>query len=142
MKRWISLFCVTALALLVISATAAEPEKTKIDLGDGFYMVEMIIQSPMGRGGDTVTGMKKGDVYSGSTKIGTATLNAEFDLSGSSAKAIDAAISGTGQNGGSYLRGTTHLSGNTAYGTAYFSYNGKNVTANLSLSCSASGVLS
>lgn len=144
MKRMSALLCVVAmLSVMVCSALAAETkQQEKIDLGDGFYLVETIVQSPLGRAGDTASGTKRGDVYSGSTKIGTASLTAIFDLSGSSAKATDASIDGTGQNGGTYLRGTTRLSGNKAYGTAYFSYNGVQKTVNLTLSCSASGVLS
>ena len=144
MKKFLTFLCVGAaiLSMMNFSALAAAPDQRVIDLGDGFYAVETISQSPTGRSGGSVSGNKTRNIYSGSTLIGIATLNGTFDISGSSAKATDAYIAGTGKNGGAYLRGTTRLSGNTAYGTAYFSYNGAEKSVNISLSCSSDGTIS
>lgn len=144
MKKLCTLLCMFAAILSIIStsAFAAEPKKAVIDLGDGYYAVETIIQYPMGRAGDTVSGAASRDVYYGSKLIGSATLIAIFDISGSSAKAIGGNISGSGSNGGKYINGDTSCSGNTAYGSAIFGYNGGEKSIRLTLSCSPSGVIS
>ncbi len=143
MKKVCTLFCLIMVILSMVSTTvlAAEPEEKVIDLGDGFYVVETIAYSPMMRSAITAGGYKSDNVYYGSTLIGTATLYATFDISGSSAKATAANISGTGKNGGTYSKGATSHSGNTASGTAYFKYNGVQKTLRLSLSCTADGTL-
>lgn len=90
----------------------------------------------MTRAGDSVAGSKTGKVYNGTTQIGTMTVYGEFDISGSSAKATTAGISGSGMNGWSYDRGTTSRSGNKVTGTGYFS-SGSTVKAfSLTLTCS------
>ena len=136
-----SLIAVILTAMTAL-ACAAEPEGNVIDLGGGFYMVETVSSYSLSRGGNLVYGNKSGNVYYESTWIGSATLNATFDISGSAAKAVDAYMEGSGRNGGSYTRGTTSCSGNRASGTAYFSYNGTGKTARLSISCSPDGKLS
>ena len=143
MKKLCAFFCMVVVVLSTIStsALAAEPKEKVIDLGDGFYVVETITQYPMGRSGDTVKGQTSDSVYYGSTLIGTATLYANFDISGSTAKPVYASITGSGYNGGTYLRGTSSSSGNTAFGTAYFKYNGVQKTLNISLSCTSDGTL-
>lgn len=141
-RKLLALLCVFALfCSLVTSALAAEPQKV-IDLGDGFYMVVTLEQQPMTRTGDTVQGSKTGKVYHGTTQIGTVTLMAEFDISGPTAKATRAAISGSGMNGWSYDRGTTSCSGNKATGTAYFSSGGTTKSFVLTMTCSSNGVIS
>lgn len=142
MKKLCAFFCMVVVILSTIStsALATEPEGKVIDLGDGFYVVETITQYPMARSRDTVSGMTTDDLYYGSTWIGTATLSADFDISGSTAKAISASITGYGHSG-TYSRGTASGSGNTAYGTAYFTYNGVQKTLRLSLSCTSDGSL-
>ena len=143
MKKLCALFCMVVVVLSTIStsALAAEPEGKVIDLGDGFYVVETITQYPMARSGNTVSGKKSDDLYYGSTLIGTATLYADFDISGSTAKPVYISVTGSGYNGGAYLRGEPTHSGNTASGTAYFKYNGIPKTLRLSLSCTADGTL-
>jgi len=142
-KNMITGLCAAVMLFSMSSvAFAAEPEKTVVDLGDGFYLVETIERGPVTRAGDTVRGVKKGDLYQGSTLIGTAYLGGTFDISGSTAKAIDADITGTGYNGWSYDRGTTSLSGNRASGTAYFKSGSTTKNVTISLSCSPSGTLS
>ncbi len=96
----------------------------------------------MTRAGTTKTGSKSATVYNGSTVIGRATLTATFDISGSTAKATDATISGSGQNGWSYDYGTTSLSGNKASGTAHFSLGNVTKTLPLSMTCSPNGTIS
>lgn len=130
------------MSIMSFSAFAAESQQRVTDLGDGFYVVETITQYAASRRGNTVSGRNTGNVYYNSTLIGTATLSASFDISGSTARAEDAYITGTGKNGGTYSRGTTRLSGNTAYGTAYFRYNGDERSMTISLSCSPGGALS
>ena len=143
MKKLCALFCMVVVVLSTIStsALAAEPDGKVIDLGDGFYVVETITQYPMARSGNTVSGKKSDDLYYGSTLIGTATLYADFDISGSTAKSVYISVTGSGYNGGRYLRGEPTRSGSTASGTAYFKYNGVQKTLRLSLSCTADGTL-
>lgn len=142
-KRLPAIICAMALlAMLAVPASAVEPEGKVIDLGDGFYMVETVTQYTLTRSGDVVAGNKTGKVYQGSTLVGTATLTAAFDISGSTAKAITASITGSGSNGWSYDHGTTSLSGNKASGTAYFKNGGVQKSLTLNLSCSSSGTIS
>lgn len=144
MKKLCALFCMVVVILSTIStsALAAEPEGKIIDLGDGFYVVETFTQYPMARSGNAViNGEISDDLYYGSTLIGTATLYADFDISGSTAKPVYISVTGSGYNGGTYLRGEPTRSGNTASGTAYFKYNGVQKTLRLSLSCTSDGSL-
>lgn len=144
MKKFCAVFCAIVLVMSTIagSVLAVEPEQTVIDLGDGFYAIDSLVQYPMGRSGDEVCGAKSRNIYYGSTLIGIATLYACFDISGSSAKATAASIAGEGRNGCTYLRGTTSGSGNKASGTAYFRYEGVEKYTTISISCSPSGELS
>lgn len=143
-KRLFALLCAALLVCALIapaSAAAGEPAPVVVDLGDGFYAVETVTYGPMSRSGSTVSGSKTASIYHESLLVGTATLSAQFDTSGSSAVAISAFITGAGYNGWSYSHGTASGSGNTAYGTAYFT-NGlitKHVT--VTLSCSPGGTL-
>ncbi len=141
-KIFASLCAVMMLVSAMTTAVAAEPEKKIVDLGDGFYVVETITYGPISRSGDTVNGKKTGTVYQGSTVVGTATLYGKFDISGSTAKAIDAEIDGSGQNGWGYKNGTTSLSGNKATGTAVFEMGSSTRSLVITLTCSPSGVLS
>ena len=68
--------------------------------------------------------------------IGPATLTAIFDISGRTAMATDAGITGSGQNGWTYDHGTTRLSGNKAYGTACFKSGSTTKSMTLTLTCS------
>lgn len=129
------------MSIVNTTALAAEPEGKFIDLGDGFYAVETITHSPMTRSSDTAGGYVSDNVYYGSTLIGTATLYATFNISGSSVRVAEANISGSGRNGATYSGGKANGSGNTAFGTAGFEYNGVKKTIQLSLSCSPDGKL-
>ena len=130
------------ISLMTPFALAAESKKTVIDLSECFYMVETINIYPMARAGYFVYGDTSGNVYFGSKLIGTVVLKATFDISGSSAKVVNHSISGVGENGGVYVRGSSSYSGNNVYGTATFSYDGVTKTAQLSISCSPDGTLS
>lgn len=142
-KRFSALLCAAVMLVSLLTPTmAADREEKVIDLGDGFYVVETITTYPSTRAGNTASGDKKATLYQGSTLIGTATLYAIFDISGSTAKVVDKEITGTGSNGWSYSRGSTRSSGNTAYGTAYFSNGSTEKRLDISLSCSPSGSLS
>lgn len=142
-KKISALLCLAVMMIsLMTPAMAAEPEEKVIDLGDGFYVVETITYSPVSRSGNTVNGRKSGTVYQGSTVIGQATLHGEFDISGSTAKAVSATIEGSGSNGWEYAGGTTKLSGNTATGTATFRMGSSTKNLVLTLSCSPNGTLS
>ena len=143
MKRLFAfaLLIVVTLSTMTSFAFASEPDKTVIDLGDGFYLQEVTVQRFYSRAGDTAVGHTSGNVYYGSTHIGSATLWGIFDISGSTAKALDSSISGTGYNGRSYTNGTSNCSRNTVSGTAYFNYNGFEKLVNLSISCSPDGTL-
>lgn len=143
MKKLFSLLLAAALtAALAIPASAVDSEETVIDLGDGFYLVEKITYGPTTRAGDSVSGTKDAKLYQGSTMIGKATLLGYFDISGSSAKATRAIISGTGYNGWEYKSGTTSLSGNKATGTAVFEMGSSTKSLVLTLTCSPDGTLS
>lgn len=144
MKRLSTFVCSILIILLTLStpAFAAGTTGNVMDLGDGFYIVEEVNQHSLIRTDNVASGGKTDRVYYGSTLIGTATLWASFDISGSSAKATDAFITGTGNNGGSYVQGTSSYSGNKAYGTAFFRYNGVEKSLRLTLTCSSNGTLS
>lgn len=144
MKKFFTLLftVLTVLSIMSSSVLAAEPDEKVIDLGNGFYAVEIMTQYPTGRSGDTVAGSKTRELYYASTLIGTATLYASFDISGSSAKAVSAGITGEGMNGCTYVKGTASGSGNKATGTATFKYEGIEKKLTISISCSPSGVLS
>ena len=144
MKKVFSLLSAVILVFILSTtpALAVAPEEQIIDLGGGSYAVETITQYSLQRSGDMVYGSKTDKIYYGTSLIGTATLAAAFDISGSTAKATEAAITGSGSNGGTYNRGTTSCSGNTATGTAYFKYSGVDRILRISISCSSSGVLS
>ena len=142
-KKLSALLCGAAMLVsLLTPAMAAEAKEEIIDLGDGFYAVVTVDEGPMTRAGGTKNGSVSAKVYNGSTVIGTATLAATFDLSGATAKATVAAINGTGQNGWSYDHGTTRLSGNKAYGTAYFKSGRTTKSLPLTLTCSPDGTIS
>lgn len=142
-KKFSALLCGAAMLVSLLTPTmAAENKEEIIDLGDGFYAVVTLEEGPMTRAGNTKNGSKSATVYNGSTAIGTATLAATFDLSGATAKATVAAINGTGQNGWSYDHGTTRLSGNKAYGTAYFKSGSTTKSFTLTLTCSPDGTIS
>ena len=141
-KRLFALLLVCLLVFSLLTPAFAAEEQTTIDLGDGFYMVVTIEQVPMSRAGDVVTGSKTGKVYSGTTQVGTLTVYGDFDISGSTAKAVRSAITGSGMNGWSYDRGTTSRSGNKVTGTGYFSSGSSSRNITLTLTCSSSGVIS
>lgn len=141
-KRFFTLLLVCLLAFSLLTPVFAAEEQTTIDLGDGFYMVVTIEQAPMSRAGDVITGSKTGKVYSGTTQVGVLTVYGDFDISGSTAKAVRSAITGSGMNGWSYDRGTTSRSGNKVTGTGYFSSGSNSRSITLTLTCSPSGVIS
>ncbi len=143
MKRSLSLICAVLLVFSLVSpAYAAQPEGEYIPLGDGYYMIDTVTVLPSSRAGNTVRGTLTRDLYYSSTLIGTATLYAEFDISGSSATAVSAGISGTGSGGWTYDHGNARCSGNSARGTAYFTGPGTTKRMTMTLSCDASGNLS
>lgn len=142
-KRISALLCAAMMLVsLLTPAVAAESKEEIIDLGDGFYAVVTVEQGPMTRADDTVNGSKTAKVYNGSTVIGTVLLAAKFDISGATARATVATITGTGQNGWSYDHGTTSLSGNKASGTAYFKSGSTTKSLTLTLTCSPDGTIS
>lgn len=144
MKRLCVLFCLMAMILstVSISALAAEPEEKVIDLGDNYYMVETITQYPISRSGNIIGGTKTGVIRYGSTEIGSITLTATFDISGSSAIAIGADIRASERNGGKCIDKNASCSGNKATGWATFSYNGGDKSTSLTISCSPDGTVS
>lgn len=142
-KRSFALLCAIALTLsLAIPALAVEPQSEVIDLGDGFYLVTTVTQYTTYSNDKMVYGSKSGDYYSGTTKIGTATLVASFDTSGSTAVAKTAVLTGSGMNGWSFKNGGTKCSGNKATGTPTFSSGSAHRSFTLTLTCSPSGVVS
>lgn len=142
-RRFFPVLCVlTIITAFLTSAYAMETKETIIDLGDGFYVVETVTQYPMTRAGDTVSGNKTARLYQGSTLIGTTTMGATFDISGSTAKATRANITGVGSNGWSYKNGSTSCSGNKATGTATYQSESSTKSHTFSITCSPDGTLS
>lgn len=141
-KRFLALLCALLLAFSMLTPAMAAEKQEIIDLGDGFYMIVTTQQVSKTRAGDTVSGSKSGNAYYGTTKIGTLTVYAEFDISGTTAKATQAGISGSGANGWTYDRGTTSRSGNKATGTGYFSSGSTTKAFSITLTCSPDGVIS
>lgn len=142
-KKLIAFLCMAAMLVsLLVPAMAAEPEGTIIDLGDGFYVVETVTQYPMTRTGDTVRGLKTAYLYQGTTLIGTTNLGGVFDISGSTAKATGAAITGTGSNGWSYKNGSTSYSGNKVTGTATYQSGSTTKSHTFYMTCSPDGTIS
>ena len=142
-KKVSVLLCAIAMVTsLLTPAMAAEAEEKVIDFGDGFYMIQTVEEYAVTRSGDIVGGKVSGDVYNGSTKIGTATLSATFDISGATAKALTASITGTGMNGWSFSNGGTRKSGNRASGTARFKSGSTTKSLPLTLTCSPDGTIS
>lgn len=142
MKRVFVLLCILVMSLSLFSPALAAEKQEIIDLGDGFYAVITLDQAPVSRSGDTAAGSKTGAIYQGGTQIGTATLYANFDISGATAKAVTASMSGRSMNGWSYSRSTASCSGNKATGTAYFTDGNIIRTLTLTLTCSPDGVIS
>lgn len=141
-KRLLSIFCVFALTVFLLTPAMAVEKQEIVDLGDGFYAVITLNQGPTTRAGDVVKGSKTGSVFQGGTKIGEAILVAEFDISGATAKTTSARISGSGMNGWNYSHGTASRSGNKATGTAYFTDGSIIRSLTLTLTCSPTGVIS
>lgn len=135
------LCAVLLLMSLAVPASAAEAKEEIIDLGDGYYVIRTIETYAMTRSGDTVSGRVTDKAMYGTTQIGSATLYATFDISGSSAVATDAFLAGSGMNGWTYTNGGTYCSGNRATGTAIFSSSSVTKQLPLSLSCTPDGEL-
>lgn len=141
--RILSIFCAVALIFaLTIPASATEGKETVIDLGDGFYVVETLTYGFVTRAGDIVSGSKTARLYNSSTLIGTTTLLGFFDISGATAKATKAAISGTGSNGWSYKSGSTSCSGNKVTGTATYQSGSATKSHTFYMTCSPDGTIS
>lgn len=142
-KRISVLLCLITLAFsLSVSVIALGSQGKVFDLGDGFYMVTTVEQYTTYREDSMVYGTTSADYYSGSTKIGTATLVASFDISGSTAVAKTAVLSGSGMNGWTFKNGGTKCSGNKATGSADFISGSVQKNSTLTLTCSPSGVIS
>lgn len=121
-KKVLGFFCAALMAasLLIMPAMAAEQNQQVIDLGDGFYVVRTITVQAAARAGKTVSGAVSDSLYYQGVKIGSATLSAIFDISGSSAEAIDAFLDGTGMNGFTYRDAGTYCGGDRVTGVAIF----------------------
>lgn len=142
-KKWIGFFCAALMlaSLLVMPAMAAEQEQQIIDLGDGFYVVRTITVQAATRAGNTVRGSISDDLYYQDVKIGSATLTASFDISGSTAVAEEAFLQGSATNGWTYSNGGTYCSSNRASGTAIFRSGSITQQLPLSISCTPDGEL-
>lgn len=135
------LCAVLLLMSLAVPASAAGAKEEIIDLGDGYYVIRTIETYAMTRSGDTVSGRVTDRLMDGATQIGSATLYATFDISGSSAVATDAFLTGSATSGWTYTNGGTYCSGSRATGTAIFSSNSVIEQLPLSLSCTPDGEL-
>lgn len=101
-------------------AFAADKQSTVIDLGDGFYAISTVEYHQSLARSNTFYGTRTDEVYQGSTQIGTATINGQFSISGSSVKATNGTIKGDAWGGWSFQSGTASCSGNKVSGTAKF----------------------
>lgn len=137
-----AVFCTIIIILsLLIPASAAELDSKTIDLGDGFYVVQTITPYAVTRSGDTIYGKVTSEAYYKTTQIGSATLGASFDISGSVAVAKIVVLQGSGMNGWTFTDGGTKCSGNKASGTAIFQSGSTTKRLPLSLSCTPDGEL-
>lgn len=141
-KIFVVLCAALVMLALMVSASAAESGSTIIDLGDGFYIVRTVTPHAVTRSGNMVYGKVTDNVYYQTTQIGSATLAAAFDISGSSAVAQSAVLQGTGMNGWTFTNGGTKCSGNTATGTAIFQSGSTTKRLPMSISCAPDGALS
>lgn len=139
-KRIFALLCAAIMLLaLLIPASAAESDSEIIDLGDGLYIVRTVEQYAMTRSGKMVYGKVSSDLYYENTQIGTATLAAAFEISGSTVVAKSAVLQGTGMNGWTFTNGGTTCSGNTATGIAIFQSGSTIKRIPMSISCAPDG---
>lgn len=142
-KRISAALCAVIMILsLLTPALAAEPDRRIIDLGDGFYIIQTVTQYARTRSGNTIYGEVTNEAYYQNTQIGSATLTASFDISGSTAVAKLAILEGTGINGWTFTNGGTKCSGNKASGTAIFQSGSTKKQFTLSISCTPDGTLS
>lgn len=135
----VPLCVVMLMACLLTPVSAVESDDRMIDFGDGFYVVQTITPYAMTRSGDTVYGNVTYRAYYLDTQIGSVTLYAAFDISGSSAVATAAVLQGTGMNGWTFIDGGTKCSGNKASGTAIFESGNTQKRCTLSISCMPDG---
>lgn len=142
-RQIFALLCLISLVFsLAIPAVALENQGKVVDLGDGFYMVVTVDQYTTYRDGDTVYRSKTGDCYHLGTKIGTATLIAVFDISGPTAVAKSATLTGSGMNGWTFQNDGAKCSGNMAIGNAKFTSGSTQKSFTLTLTCSPDGTVS
>lgn len=142
-KKISAVLCAVMMALsLLPPALAAESDRKIIDLGDGFYVIQTVTQYALTRSGDTVYGKVTNEAYYQNTQIGSATLGASFDISGSTAVAKLAVLQGIGMNGWTFINGGTKCSGNKASGTAILESGNTQKQFTLSISCAPDGTLS
>lgn len=119
--RFSALLCAVMLMISILPTSSAKDVKESvIDLEDGFYIIETVKTIPLSRSGDTVKRISTYQLYKSTTLIGVTTIGGVFEVSGSTAKAVEGYITGTGYNGWSYVSGSTRCSGNTVTGTATY----------------------
>lgn len=145
-KKVFVAFCAAMMLLsTLIPVSAAESDSTVIDFGDGYYfVVETVSQHALTRSADSedmVYGSVSGRLYYETTQLGSATLTAIFDISGSTAVATAALLQGTGMNGWTYTNGGTYCGGNRASGTAIFQSDTTFKQLPLAISCTPDGTL-
>lgn len=121
-KKILGVFCAALMlvSMLIMPAMAAQQGQDIVDLGDGFYVVWTVSKEPVTRAGDIVSGKTSGTLYYQGVMIGSATLTAVFDISGSKAEAIGAALQGEGMNGFTYRDAGTYCGGDRVTGVAIF----------------------
>lgn len=142
-KNVISFFCAVLMlaSLFTASAMAAEQNQRIVDLGDGFYVVQTVKRETVTRAGNIVSGKVSGELYYEDTQIGSATLTAAFDISGSSAVALAAVLEGKGMNGFTYRDAGTYCGGNRATGVAIFESSSVFKQLPLEIRCTPDGEL-
>lgn len=128
-------------SVLIMPAMAAQQEQEIVDLGDGFCVAWTVSKEPVTRAGNTVSGKVSGELYYEDTQIGSATLTAVFDISGSKAEAIGAVLQGKGMNGFTYRDAGTYCGGDRVTGVAIFESSSVFKQLPLEIRCTPDGEL-
>lgn len=124
--------------------TGAVVSASRIDLEDGSYIIEEIVDTSTARATSTKTGYKNSTYYTADgTSVYTVRVTGSFEYTGTSSKATSAAATVYLNNASAvYVSKSAFCSGISAYATGTVTYSGVTLSRSVALSCSATGVLS
>ena len=126
-----------------VYAAQAEPERdvTVIEFSDGFT-IEITTGTYSTYRANSASGYKTATARAGGREVGSATLYATFEYTGSSARVTGTDYTKTTTSGCTYSHGGITTSGNRATMTGSFLYGGTSYPFSISLTCSGSGTVS